>query len=141
MRETKETRFHPWVGKTPCRRASSPLQYSCLENPMDRGTWRATVHRVTDSDTTEATSDARLHKRSEWGKEGCKQAGSHIQCCLVGSLPPLMGASLVGNTGNGWSHRGAGALWGSPSRALGPLEPPTCTPLPPCLCSHDPFRL
>ena len=30
-----------------------PLQYSCLENFMDRGTWWATVHRVTESDMTE----------------------------------------------------------------------------------------
>ena len=29
----------------------NPLQYSCLENPMDRGTWRATVHRVRKSQT------------------------------------------------------------------------------------------
>ena len=29
----------------------NPLQYSCLENPMDRGAWRATVHRVTESQT------------------------------------------------------------------------------------------
>ena len=28
-------------------RYGNPLQYSCLENPMDRGTWRATVHGVT----------------------------------------------------------------------------------------------
>ena len=28
---------------------SNPLQYSCLENPMDRGAWRATVHRVAKS--------------------------------------------------------------------------------------------
>ena len=27
----------------------NPLQYSCLENPMDRGAWRATVHGVTNS--------------------------------------------------------------------------------------------
>ena len=27
----------------------NPLQYSCLENPMDRGVWQATVHRVTKS--------------------------------------------------------------------------------------------
>ena len=29
----------------------NPLQYSCLENPMDRGAWWATVHRVTKSQT------------------------------------------------------------------------------------------
>ena len=34
----------------------NPLWYSCLENPMDRGAWRATVHGVTkSSDTTEVT--------------------------------------------------------------------------------------
>ena len=33
----------------------NPLQYSCLENPMDRGVWRAAVHRVAQSDMTEAT--------------------------------------------------------------------------------------
>ena len=30
----------------------NPLQYSCLENPTDRGVWWDTVHRVTESDTT-----------------------------------------------------------------------------------------
>ena len=34
---------------------SNPLQYSCLEKPMDRGACRATVHRVAESDTTEVT--------------------------------------------------------------------------------------
>ena len=29
----------------------NPLQYSCLENPMDKGAWQATVHRVTKSGT------------------------------------------------------------------------------------------
>ena len=33
----------------------NPLQYSCLENSMDRGAWQATVHRVTESEMTEAT--------------------------------------------------------------------------------------
>ena len=31
----------------------NPLQYSCLENIMDRGAWQATVHGVTDLDTNE----------------------------------------------------------------------------------------
>ena len=47
--------FHPWVGRSPGGRNGYPLEYSCLENPMDRGTWQATVHRVAESDTTEVT--------------------------------------------------------------------------------------
>ena len=42
-------RFDPWVGKIPWRRLWQPIQYSCLENPMDRGAWQATVHRVSKS--------------------------------------------------------------------------------------------
>ena len=41
--------FDPWVGKIPGGVNGNPLQYSCLENPMDRGAWRATVHGVTKS--------------------------------------------------------------------------------------------
>ena len=33
----------------------SPLQYSCLDNPMDRGDWRATVHRGAELVMTKAT--------------------------------------------------------------------------------------
>ncbi|CAI9159835.1 unnamed protein product [Rangifer tarandus platyrhynchus] len=35
----------------------NPLQYSCLENPMDRGAWRATVHGVTKSQTRLSTHE------------------------------------------------------------------------------------
>ena len=48
-RRLKRCRFDPWVRKIPRRRAWQPLQYSCLENPMDRGAWQATVHKVTKS--------------------------------------------------------------------------------------------
>ena len=41
----------PGLGRSPGERKGNPLQYSCLENPMDRGAWRATVHGVTKSGT------------------------------------------------------------------------------------------
>ena len=52
MQETQET----WVrllgqGRSPGGGNGKPLQYSCLQNPMDRGAWLATVHRVAKSQT------------------------------------------------------------------------------------------
>ena len=41
--------FSPWVGKMPWRRNGNPLQYSCRENPLDRGVWQATVNGVPKS--------------------------------------------------------------------------------------------
>ena len=39
----------PGLGRSPERGHGNPLQCSCLENPMDRGAWRSTVHGVTKS--------------------------------------------------------------------------------------------
>ena len=36
----------PGLGRAPGEGSGNPLQYSCLENLMDRGVWQATVHRV-----------------------------------------------------------------------------------------------
>ena len=41
----------PELGRYSGGEHGNPLQYSCLENPMDRGAWRATVHRVAKSQT------------------------------------------------------------------------------------------
>ena len=41
----------PGSGRAPGEGNGNPLQYSCLENPMDRGAWQATVHGVTKSRT------------------------------------------------------------------------------------------
>ena len=52
-RRHKRGGFNPWVrsGRSPGGGSGNPLQYSCLENPMDKGAWWATVHRVTKSRT------------------------------------------------------------------------------------------
>ena len=39
----KRPGFHLWLGRSPGEGNGNPLHYSCLENPMDRGAWQATV--------------------------------------------------------------------------------------------------
>ena len=41
----------PGLGKSPGEGHGNPLQYSGLENPMDRGAWEATIHEVKKSQT------------------------------------------------------------------------------------------
>ena len=50
-RRHKRHKFSPWVMKIPGGGHDNPLHYSCLENPMDRGAWWATVHGLTQSQT------------------------------------------------------------------------------------------
>ena len=50
----RETWVLPGLGKSPGEGNGNPLQYSCLENPMNGGAWQATVQEVKkESDTTE----------------------------------------------------------------------------------------
>ena len=48
-RDLREMVSIPGSGRSSAGGHGSPLQYFCLENPMDRGAWRAIVHRVTKS--------------------------------------------------------------------------------------------
>ena len=47
--DSREEGSIPGSGRSPAGGHGNPPQYSCLENPMDRGAWRATVHGVTKS--------------------------------------------------------------------------------------------
>ena len=49
--DTRDMGSIPGLGRSPGEGKSNPLQYSCLENPMDRGTWWAVVLGVAESQT------------------------------------------------------------------------------------------
>ena len=51
--DSRDLGLIPGLGRPPEAENSTPLQYSCLENSMDRRTWWATVHGVTESYMTE----------------------------------------------------------------------------------------
>ena len=53
--DVREVGSIPGSGRSPGEGHDNPLQYSYLENPMNREAWWATVHRVAESDMTEAT--------------------------------------------------------------------------------------
>ena len=53
--DIRDSGLVPRLGRSPGGGHGNPLQYSCLENPMDRGAWQAAVHSVTESNVTEAT--------------------------------------------------------------------------------------
>ena len=54
----------PGLGRSPREGNGYPLQYSCLEDSMDRGAWQATVHGVTRSQTGVCTESQRLDLQS-----------------------------------------------------------------------------
>ena len=57
MQETQETRVQSLEWEDSLEKGmGNPLQYSCLENSMDRRAWQATVHGVTELDMTEGLS-------------------------------------------------------------------------------------
>ena len=71
----------PGSGRSPGEGNGNPLEYFCLENPMDRGAWQAAVHSVTELDMTGATWHARtgLEEAQLAGAESAALSGTKAQ--------------------------------------------------------------
>ena len=59
--DTGDTSSIPGSERSPGGEYGNPLQHSFLENPMDKGAWQATVHRIAELDMTEVTECACMH--------------------------------------------------------------------------------
>ena len=91
----------PGSGRSPGGGNGNPLQYSCLENPMDRGTWQTVIHGVTkswtrlsDYTTTAAAfllRDARLTPGTKWfrGANRCSVLFV-LFCVIIFQMPPCL---------------------------------------------------
>ena len=79
----------PEMGRSPEKKMANPLQYSCLEDPMDRGAWWATVHGVTKSHAESQLNRLSMHAR--WGlrlqstasQPGVKASSSQLERCFA----------------------------------------------------------
>ena len=68
----------PGSGRTPRKGNGNPLQYSCLDNPIDRGAWQATIHGVTG----ESDMIYQLNTNKMYG-------GSSLVAQMVKNLPAM----------------------------------------------------
>ena len=72
--DIRDTCSIPGLGRSPGGGHGNPLQYSCLEHPLNRGPWRATVHRVAKSQTGLKRLSAHMHAWMQLrGALGCQQ--------------------------------------------------------------------
>ena len=87
--DVRDTGSIPASGRSPGGGHSNSLQYSCLENPMDRGAWQAVAHRVSQSQTRlkQFSMHAYTHTGLEWGKGGKRTLLNHwVNSDLLNSL-------------------------------------------------------
>ena len=84
----------PELGRSPGKRNGNPPQYSCLQNPMDSGSWRATVHGVAKS-WTQLSLHTHIHtilccvdvQQKHGGWEGRLISSSHPSRPALASEP------------------------------------------------------
>ena len=107
----------PGSGSSPGGGNGSPLQYSCLENPVDRGAWRATAHGVAESDTPEQLS---THTR---GSPAAQTASPAAWARLGGCVPQRPRCSWAACSA-GLPPAGGGADSAVPAAPAGDLGHP-----------------
>ena len=101
----------PGLGKSLGGGNGSPHQHSCLENSMDRGAWRATVHRVTESRTRLSWAHTNAHPLGQQVGGSGHQTGRRRRGSLTPPPPLGLGTALLRPPAWPWSHPGD-VTWG-----------------------------
>ena len=98
VQELKEMGVQSLGQGSPRGGQSKALQYSCLKNPMDRGAWWATVHRIAKRQTRLKLFNMRTHTKSQWGGDSVpvsfhsspiikkQKIGIHDTCVSLGTV-------------------------------------------------------
>ena len=113
--ESAESESIPGSGRSPEGGQGNPLQYSSLENPIDRGVWQATVHSITNSWTqlkwlsTHTCTCLCMNQHTGW------HLFQEMGMVQVGCMRQVLGPGALGKPrGNGWRGRWEGGLaWGT----------------------------
>ena len=84
-----------WLGRSLGEGNGNPLQYSCLENPIDRGSWRATVHEVTNSWTGLSTHTQNPYEQRQNKRNLNKTSAHQIQQSIAKALTSYESESEV----------------------------------------------
>ena len=111
------------LGRSPGEGNGNPFQYSCLENPMDRGAWRATVHGVAKSWTQVSTVE-----REGWI---CSQTrvGIYLLCSTTTCRENLRRWCIRGTKHHAWPLGSAGQMSGAAPAPQSPTCATSCTSL------------
>ena len=93
-RDSRDVGSIPGLGRSPGGGHGNPLQYSCLENPKDRGACRAMVHRVT-------RGQRKLKQLSMHVQPGSHSASGKLKLGTLDSWSVRVGKGLGGNLEQG----------------------------------------
>ena len=104
--DTKNMDSIPGPGRSPGGGHDNPLQYFCLENPLDRGAWWATVHRVAKSWTQLKPLSACVHARARTRTHTHTHARTHTHRKMTESLRDLWDYIRYANIYIMWVSKG-----------------------------------
>ena len=101
--QCRRHRSIPGLRRFPGGGHSNPLLYSCLENPIDRGPWQATVHGVAKSQTPLKQLSARTHTHTRTGQQEL--------CTQLWTQTSLTSAVLIYSIQNHWRRKKREREW------------------------------